>query len=1357
MVRTRGGISSSPKAIKMSSGSDSESDSGSDSGSDSDSGSTASHTVTTMQDLRDISIKELPKFSGKQQDYAAWSLKARAMMRLKGLNPWRADADDAYDDDVKQLIADLLLLCMDEKNTQMLAEHADDGIALVRALERKYVRKDMARRQELKGKLQKAKLRSHDMDGYITHVSGLIAELRQAGATVGEEDEFMYYAMPLPDTYTEVISRAMNDGCDISTLRGRLISHARVMNMRSAKGSASTSVSHQSVDNMGVRGGRPGKKGSITCDNCGIRGHTKQECRKVGGGAFKPFEGDCRRCGRNGHRANQCKEEKRPKESKGAARAASGVVVIEGSAEVTTGGRSFTAQFGRDEWLLDSAASHFITPHRELLDDYSAAKGAIRVGDDRALPVEGVGSFVTKVHTREGRDLQIRWPAVHCPRMKHNLMSERLWKESGGGLHCPPKGQDYVVLPGGHGTVNIERRDGQLFMVTGRAEPTAAHVSPLQLWHRRLAHAGKGLLKTAQKHVEGIEGTDTGDIPTCEPCLAGKMKQDPFPRSTTVATVPGEIIEADLQGPLPRVQHDGSLHRFTLIDHATDYRWTYPLKRKSDAPEKYEEFTSDLAHPVKTLRIDGAGELGKGRMSQLTRGKGTKLQTTNPYTPEQIGKIGKAQDTATNDALAMLYDAKLPQEFLTYAYEYAVWIRNRLPTRGGCTPYERLFGSKPDVSTARVFGAVAYRHVRKAERKDKFAHKMQKCIFLGFKPGVKGYLLMDCATGRTLTSRSVRFDENNPGGTHLQETEQEDLDEDYTPEDTRGATAEHHSRRDEERNAHTEGGTPESVPSGGTRTTRETSEEPTSRPSRRRAKPTEWWKGNGSANLSYAAAMKSPQQAQWSEAMASELASLEAMGAWRVVDMSEAEDKRIIRPLWRLSEKLDENGNVYRLKARLVARGDMLPRSECPDVHAPVVSSNVLNIFCALAVHYEWTLNHVDFTTAFLNSDLDEVVYMHPPRGMDVSGGKVLRLLKSLYGLPQSGKNWYNCLSAYLVDIGFVQLECDRCVFVRQRGSQFIAIGAHVDDLLTLTDCQRSYDILHKELEKKFKLGKCTPLRHYCGIVVRRTEDTIALSQPYYTENILTAFDMSKCNPRATPADPAPLRAAAEGEEPMDKQLYASAVGSLLWLSTNTRPDIAHAVQRAATYMAQPTAKHWSAVKQIFRYLRGSNRGLLYKKSAPLQPVVYCDADFGGDLDTRRSTMGVCVMMANAPVLWRSVRTKNVVLSTAESEYCAQSEGARSASFIYNLLGEMGLRDAITLPISFKCDNMSTIAMITSGKTSARTRHIDVAVHHVREKAARGFLSVDYVPTEEMIADIFTKPLPRPAFLRIRGDVTFEE
>ena len=123
MVRTRGGISSSPKAIKMSSGSDSESDSGSDSGSDSDSGSTASHTVTTMQDLRDISIKELPKFSGKQQDYAAWSLKARAMMRLKGLNPWRADADDAYDDDVKQLIADLLLLCMDEKNTQMLAEH----------------------------------------------------------------------------------------------------------------------------------------------------------------------------------------------------------------------------------------------------------------------------------------------------------------------------------------------------------------------------------------------------------------------------------------------------------------------------------------------------------------------------------------------------------------------------------------------------------------------------------------------------------------------------------------------------------------------------------------------------------------------------------------------------------------------------------------------------------------------------------------------------------------------------------------------------------------------------------------------------------------------------------------------------------------------------------------------------------------------------------------------------------------------------------------------------------------------------------------------------------------------------------
>ena len=1333
MVKTRRGTSSSPQASKMSSGSGSESDSGSDS----DSGSTCSHTVTTMQDLRDISIKELPKFSGKHQDYAAWSLKARAMMRLKGLNPWKTDANTAYDDDVKELIADLLLLCMDEKNTQMLAEHADDGIAMVQALERKYVRRDMARRQELKGKLQKAKLRNHDMDGYIAHVSGLIAELRQAGATVGDEDEFMYYAMPLPDSYTEVISRAIHDSCDIATLRGRLTSHARVMNMRSAKSSTSTSA-----DEKKTREARGTGKKSITCQNCDIRGHSKEDCRKVGGGAFKPFEGECRRCGRNGHRANQCKEKKATQGgSKGVARAASGVVVIEGSAEVTTGGRSFTAQFGRDEWLLDSAASHFITPHRELLDDYTAATGAIRVGDDRALPVAGVGNFVTKVHTREGRDLRVRWPAVHCPRMKHNLMSERLWKESGGGLHCPPNGQDFVVLPGGHGTVEIDRRDGQLFMVTGRAQPVVAHVPPLQLWHRRLAHAGKGLLKAAQKHVEGIEGTDAGDIPTCEPCLAGKMKQDPFPNSTTVVTVPGEIVEADLQGPLPCVQHDGSLHRFTLIDHATDFRWTYPLKRKSDAPEKYDEFLCDFPHAVKTLRVDGAGELGKGRMSQRTAEKGTKVQKANPYTPEQIGKIGKAQETATNDALAMLYDAHLPQEFFTYAYDYAVWVRNRLPTRGGCTPYERLFGSKPDISTARVFGTVAYRHVRKEERKDKFAHKMQKCVFLGFKPGVKGYLLMDCATGRTLTSRSVRFDENTPGGTELRETDSEDLDEDYTLEEIQGPMAAQQATEGQ-------GGTSEPTANG---------EASTSRPSRRRAKPTEWWKGSGSANLSYAAAMKSPQRAQWSEAMASELASLEAMGAWRVVDVSEAGDKRPIRPLWRLSEKLDENGNVCRLKARLVARGDMLPRSECPDVHAPVVSSNVLNIFCALAVHHEWMLNHVDFTTAFLNSDLDEVVYMHPPRGMDIPAGKILRLLKSLYGLPQAGKNWYKCLSAYLVDIGFTQLECDRCVFVRQRGSQFIAIGAHVDDLLTLTDCQRSYDILHEELEKKFKLGKCTPLRHYCGIVVRRTEDDIALSQPYYTENILTAFDMSNCNPRVTPADPTPLRAATEGEEPIDKQLYASAVGSLLWLSTNTRPDIAHAVQRAATYMAQPTSKHWSAVKQIFRYLKGSNRGLLYSKSASLQPVVYCDADFGGDLDTRRSTMGVCVMMANAPVLWRSVRTKNVVLSTAESEYCAQSEGARSASFIYNLLSEMGLCEVITLPINFKCDNMSTIAMITSGKTSARTRHIDVAVHHVREKAARGFLSVDHVPTNEMIADILTKPLPRPAFLKIRDIVTCGE
>ncbi len=260
-----------------------------------------------------------------------------------------------------------------------------------------------------------------------------------------------------------------------------------------------------------------------------------------------------------------------------------------------------------------------------------------------------------------------------------------------------------------------------------------------------------------------------------------------------------------------------------------------------------------------------------------------------------------------------------------------------------------------------------------------------------------------------------------------------------------------------------------------------------------------------------------------------------------------------IRTMWRLTEKRDKNGTIIRHKARLVARGDTQRSGvDYEEVFAPVASQHVLQIFCSIAVSTGMLLKHVDFTTAFLNADLKEEIYLLPPSGLHLPRGKVLRLRKSLYGLKQAGRNWFLCLHEFLTSIGFKSLECDVCVFVRSTADTFVAIATHVDDLLTLVDSQGTFDSVILELASRFRIGESGDLSHYCSIAIERDETSITLSQPYFTSKILDDFGMADCKPRSTPAEVRTLTKREPEEPSVDLTLYRQMVGCLIWLSTNT-------------------------------------------------------------------------------------------------------------------------------------------------------------------------------------------------------------
>jgi hypothetical protein len=249
---------------------------------------------------------------------------------------------------------------------------------------------------------------------------------------------------------------------------------------------------------------------------------------------------------------------------------------------------------------------------------------------------------------------------------------------------------------------------------------------------------------------------------------------------------------------------------------------------------------------------------------------------------------------------------------------------------------------------------------------------------------------------------------------------------------------------------------------------------------------------------------------------------------------------------------------------------------------------------------------------------------------------------------------------------------------------------------------------------------------------------------------MLQKFNMQDSKPISTPMD------VGGSDEPMgkvfsDATLYKSLVGSLLYAAVATRPDIAVAVSKLSRWMASPEERHWVMAKRVLRYLKGTHLdGLTFSggSAAPGILVGYCDADWAGDLVGRRSTTGYAFLLNGAAISWKSQLQKSVALSSTEAEYMGICEGSREAVNLRRLLTELHMEQTVPTPLLE--DNQSCIALIKhSGITHQRTKHIDIRYHFIRELVSTGEVAVEFCPTEEMAADVLTKPLAREKHVKL--------
>jgi hypothetical protein len=380
-----------------------------------------------------------------------------------------------------------------------------------------------------------------------------------------------------------------------------------------------------------------------------------------------------------------------------------------------------------------------------------------------------------------------------------------------------------------------------------------------------------------------------------------------------------------------------------------------------------------------------------------------------------------------------------------------------------------------------------------------------------------------------------------------------------------------------------------------------------------------------------------------------------------------------------------------------------------------------------------------DVSTAFLNGELTEVVYLRLP--MELGGG-IWRLGKALYGLKQAARAWHFTLRKVMEELGYQVSSVDPCLFTRGNGPALVIVIIHVDDgvctgpkslvLAAITEIGRKLDIK--------QLGEA---HVFLGLDIRRSAGGMWLGQEGYIVGMLERFNMKDCKPVKTPIEVG-AALTKEGEALAKDTPYAACVGALMYAATMTRPDIAYAVGSLCRYMAAPTKDHWLAAKRVLRYpVCSTGVGIIYRKGAGAAEA-YGDADYAADVDTRRSRSGCIVLKKGGPLLRSSKLQTTVATSTCEAEYGAAAAAAKSALWTRMLLGELSGK---VVPMKLHCDNTSTLVMMTQPAAGVSgKKHVEVAYQFVRNRAMRGDIEVVFVGTKEQLADMFTKPLPAPRF-----------
>ncbi|PHT40240.1 Retrovirus-related Pol polyprotein from transposon TNT 1-94 [Capsicum baccatum] len=928
-----------------------------------------------------------------------------------------------------------------------------------------------------------------------------------------------------------------------------------------------------------------------------------------------------------------------------------------------------------------------------------------------------VAAFIYEGKTFETHDGVIRTltSVRHVPDLKRNLISLGTLESQGcrysaeGGVLKVSKGA-FVLLKA--------IRSGSLYLlqgstVIGSETIASSNKDNTKLWHLRLGHMSEKGIQILKK--KGYLGNHcTGKVDFYEHCIFGKQRKVSFSKAIHRTKGTLDYIHSDLWGPSRVPSREGIARHFTI-----------------------------------------------------------------PRTPQQNGVAKRMNRTILEKVRCMLSHSTLGKEFWAEAASTSCYLINRSPNRSlDCKILEEVWSGNPiDYSNFRIFGCPAYSHVNEG----KLEPRAKKCIFLGYGLGVKGYRLYDPESRKIFHSRNVTFNENGMLS---------------SGKDTVVPSTDTGDQEDVREKVEFETEAPileTNIPNSSTTQEDEVTAEqmsPRQHPPQRRGLPQPWSMAQElpqqrprkptqrliteSANIAYALtvaqemgedgepknyseAISGDDSAKWTAAMQEEVESLLKNETWDLVMLPEG--KRVISCKWIFKRKEGIPGvENARYKARFVVRGfDQQEGIDFNEVFSPVVRHSSIRVLLALVALYDLELEQLDVKTAFLHGNLEEEIYIQQPEGFVVPGKEnhVCRLKKSLYGLKQSPRQWYKRFDSFMTGHGYSRSSYDNCVYFQKLSDgSLVYLLLYVDDMLIAARDKTLVDKLKVQLNSEFDMKDLGPAKKILGMEINRDRQAgkLFLSQKKYVMKMLDRFGMRDCKAVNTPlaahfklsSDQCPQ--SEEEQRRMSHVPYSNAVGSLMYAMVCTRPDLAYAVSVVSRFMHNPGKQHWESVKWILRYLKGSpDIGLVFdrQRSDPGGVVGYVDADYGGDLDRRRSLSAYIFTLCGSAISWYSSLQAIAALSTTEAEYIAATEGVKEAIWLRGLVAELGLQQHILVMF---CDSQTAVHLARNRKHHSKTKHIDIKCHFIRDIVDAGEITVEKIHTTENPADMLTKPLPAAKF-----------